>query len=200
MNILDNIKSPADVKKLSESECTELASEIRKRLVDVVSKNGGHLASNLGVVELTIALHRVFSSPKDTIIWDVGHQSYVHKMLTGRNKDMETLRKYNGLCGFTKRSESEHDPFGAGHSGTSISAAAGIATANRILDKKGHTIALVGDGAFAGGMIYEALNDCAERKLNLIVVLNENEMSISKNVGGMSKYLSKIKTSERYYN
>jgi 1-deoxy-D-xylulose-5-phosphate synthase len=181
LNFLQNIKSPADVKKLSKKEAEILAEEIRDHLLTTISKNGGHLASNLGVVELSIALHRVFNSPTDKIIWDVGHQSYVHKLLTGRFDKFSTIRQFGGLSGFTKRSESEHDPFGAGHSSTSISAAAGIARANKLKGSNAYTIAVVGDGAMTGGMIYEAMNDCAEQDIKLIAVLNDNEMSISKN-------------------
>ncbi len=199
MTLLQNIKSPDDVKKLSKKEAEILASEIREVLLDTVSTNGGHLASNLGVVELSIALHRVFDSPNDKIVWDVGHQSYVHKLLTGRFDQFSTLRQYGGLSGFTKRDESIHDPFGSGHSSTSLSAAAGIAQANKLNGSKNFTIAVVGDGAFTGGMIYEAMNDCSDKDLNLIAVLNDNEMSISKNVGGMSNYMSKFLTSKRYF-
>lgn len=199
MTFLQNIKSPEDVKKLTKKESEILAEEIREQLLSTVSKNGGHLASNLGVVELSIALHRVFESPKDKIIWDVGHQSYVHKLLTGRFDRFSTIRKYGGLSGFTKRDESEHDPFGSGHSSTSISAASGIARANKLKGSKAYTVAVVGDGALTGGMIYEAMNDCAEQDINLIVVLNDNEMSISKNVGGMSNYISRFLTSKRYF-
>ncbi len=199
MTFLQNINSPEDVKKLSIKESEILASEVREQLLETVSKNGGHLASNLGVVELSIALHRVFDSPKDKIIWDVGHQSYVHKLLTGRYDRFSTLRQYGGLSGFTKREESVHDPFGSGHSSTSISAAAGIAQANKINGVDAYTVAVIGDGAFTGGMIYEALNDCADKDLKLIAVLNDNEMSISKNVGGMSNYMSRFLTTKKYF-
>jgi len=199
LTFLQNIKSPADVKKLNKKEAEILAGEIREQLLDTVSKNGGHLASNLGVVELSIALHRVFDSPTDKIIWDVGHQSYVHKLLTGRFEKFSTLRQYEGLSGFTKREESIHDPFGAGHSSTSLSAAAGIAQANKLKGSDAYVVAVVGDGAFTGGMIYEAMNDCADKDLNIIAVLNDNEMSISKNVGGMSNYMSRFLTSKKYF-
>ncbi len=199
MTFLQNIKSPEDVKKLSKKEAEILATEIREQLLETVSKNGGHLASNLGVVELSIALHRVFNSPEDKIVWDVGHQSYVHKLLTGRFDSFSTIRKFGGLSGFTKRDESVHDPFGAGHSSTSISAAAGIARANKLKGSSAYSIAVVGDGALTGGMIYEAMNDCADRDINLIAILNDNEMSISKNVGGMSNYISRFLTSKKYF-
>ncbi len=199
LTFLPKIKSPEDVKKLSKKESVILANEIRETLLETVSKNGGHLASNLGVVELSIALHRVFDSPKDKIIWDVGHQSYVHKLLTGRFESFATLRKFGGISGFTKRDESVHDPFGAGHSSTSISAAAGIARANKLKGSDSYTVAIVGDGALTGGMIYEAMNDCADQDIKLIAVLNDNEMSISKNVGGMSNYISRFLTSKKYF-
>ena len=196
--ILEKINSPKDLKKLSDNELPILASEIRQTLLNTVSANGGHLAANLCVVELTIALHRVFDSPKDKIIFDVGHQSYVHKLLTGRQSEFSSLRKLGGISGFPKRSESDHDAFGAGHSSTSISAAAGIAAANALCGSDSYTIAVVGDGAFTGGMIYEALNNCAETE-RLIIVLNDNDMSISPNVGGMSKYFSKVRSSVKYF-
>ncbi len=196
--ILEKIDSPNDLKALPEEDLPILASEIRQTLLDTVSKNGGHLAANLCAVELTIALHRVFDSPKDKIIFDVGHQSYVHKILTGRKDEFSTLRKFNGLSGFPKRSESEHDAFGVGHSSTSISAAAGIAAANLLCGNDGYTVAVVGDGAFTGGMIYEALNNCSDKE-KLIIVLNDNDMSISANVGAMSTYFSKFRSSVKYF-
>lgn len=196
--LLQNINSPKDLKELGDAELKTLSDEIRQTLLDTVSKNGGHLAANLCVVELTLALHRVFDSPKDKIIFDVGHQSYVHKLLTGRRDEFSTLRKFGGISGFPKRSESEHDAFGAGHSSTSISAAAGIAAANQLSGSDAYTVAVVGDGAFTGGMIYEALNNCADKE-RLIIVLNDNDMSISPNVGGMSKYFSKVRTSAKYF-
>ena len=196
--MLDRINSPDDIKALSEDELLILSDEIRRVLLETVSVNGGHLAANLCVVELSIALHRVFDSPNDKIIFDVGHQSYVHKLLTGRRESFSTLRKFGGISGFPKRSESEHDAFGAGHSSTSISAAAGIAAANLLCGKDNYTVAVVGDGAFTGGMIYEALNNC-EDKDKLIIVLNDNDMSISPNVGGMSKYFSKVRSSVKYF-
>lgn len=196
--ILEKINSPLDLKSIPESELPKLAVEIRQKLLETVSKNGGHLAANLCITELTIALHRVFDSPKDKIVFDVGHQAYVHKLLTGRYNDFDSLRQWGGISGFPKRSESEHDAFGVGHSSTSISAAAGIAEANRILGKDVYTVAVVGDGAFTGGMIYEALNNCADKE-KLIIVLNDNDMSISPNVGGMSKYFSKVRSSAKYF-
>lgn len=199
LSILKNISSPRDLKELSYSDLDNLAGELRNKILDTVSNNGGHLASNLGFVETTIAIHRVFDAPEDQIVLDVGHQSYVHKLLTGRQNEFDTLRQWNGLSGFTNRQESVYDPFGAGHSGTSISAALGLASANQLNDNKNYVIAVVGDGSFTNGMIYEALNNCTKNNLRLIIILNDNEMSISENVGGLSKYLSKIRTSKRYF-
>lgn len=199
LNILDSINCPSDVKALDEKELPGLCGEIREFLVDKVTQNGGHLASNLGVVELSVALHRVFETPKDKIIFDVGHQSYVHKMLTGRKGDFDTLRQNGGLSGFTKRNESEHDAFGAGHSSTSVSAALGFAEADKLSGSDAYTVAVLGDGAFTGGMVHEALNNC-RRDLKLIVVINENEMSISKNIGRFADSLSKMRLSESYFN
>ena len=196
--ILENIHSPADVKAVGREDIPLLASEIRQKLLETVSKNGGHLASNLCVVELTIALHRVFDSPKDKIIFDVGHQSYVHKLLTGRYEGFDTLRELGGISGFPRRDESVHDPFGTGHSSTSVSAAAGIAKADRLNGIDAFTVAVVGDGAFTGGMIYEALNNCADID-RLVIILNDNDMSISPNVGGMSRYFSKFRSSAKYF-
>ena len=161
-NLLDRINSPADLKELSQEQILQLNEEIRSFLIENVTQSGGHLASNLGVVELTVALHRVFNSPCDRIIWDVGHQSYVHKILTGRKESFATLRAQDGLSGFTKRSESEHDPFGAGHSSTSVSASLGFAAADKLLQRDSYTVAVVGDGSFTGGMIYEAINNSVE--------------------------------------
>ncbi len=196
--ILEKINSPQDLKAIPDAQLGTLSAEIRQKLLDTVSKNGGHLAANLCVVELTIALHRAFESPKDKIIFDVGHQAYVHKLLTGRYNNFDTLRQWGGISGFPKRTESEHDAFGAGHSSTSISAAAGIAAANQLSGNDSYTVAVVGDGAFTGGMIYEALNNCADKE-KLIIVLNDNDMSISPNVGGMSKYFSKVRSSAKYF-
>ena len=198
---LPSIKSPADVKKIPEEELGNLISEIRQELIKTVSENGGHLASNLGVVELSVALHRVFNSPNDKIIWDVGHQCYVHKLLTGRFDDFETIRCPGGLSGFTRRYESEHDIMSGGHSSVALSAAYGIAAANKIKHKKNYTIAVVGDGAFTGGMVYEALNNAgrAGTGTRLIVILNDNEMSISKNVGALARYFATIRANPRYF-
>lgn len=196
--LLNLIDSPRDLKALPIEEIPKLNEEIRRFLVESVSKTGGHLASNLGVVELSVALHRVFDSPSDHIIWDVSHQGYVHKLLTGRRDRFSTLRTPGGLSGFLKRDESEHDPFGTGHSSTSLSAALGFAEADRIAGKDSYTIAVVGDGAYTGGMIHEALNNC-KKDLRLIIVLNENEMSISKNIGGFARSLSKLRTSPGYF-
>lgn len=195
---LNKIHSPADLKKLDNSEYPELAQEIREVLVDTVSKNGGHLASNLGAVELTIAIHLSFDSPKDKIVWDVGHQAYTHKLLTGRYDVFDTIRQKDGISGFCHPNESEHDTFYSGHSGTSVSSAFGIAEANKIKKNNNYTIAVIGDGSFTGGLVYEALNNAGRSKTNLIVILNDNEMSISKNVGSVAKYLTKIRSKKRY--
>lgn len=199
MNYLDRIKSPEDVKKLNKKELPELAQECREVLIQTVSKNGGHLASNLGVVELTIALHRVFNSPNDKIVWDVGHQAYTHKLLTGRYEEFSTIRKEGGLSGFTKPAESEHDIFYSGHSSVSISQALGIATANSISNEKNTTVAVIGDGALTGGLAYEALNNAGRVGKRLIVILNDNEMSISKNVGSVARYLAVVRSTPGYY-
>lgn len=197
-NYLENINSPEDVKKLSVPELNLLAQEIRDYLIDVTSKNGGHLAPNLGVVELTLALHKVFSTPKDKLIFDVGHQAYVHKIITGRREWFKTLRTYGGMSGFPKRSESEHDAFGAGHSSTSVSAAVGMAVARDLQGEDYDIVAVIGDGSMTGGMAFEALNNAGDLQKNMIVVLNDNEMSISKNVGAMSEYLNNLRTGETY--
>ena len=196
--MLEKIKSSEDVKKLSKQEKNELAEEIRKYVLEVVSENGGHLASNLGVVELTIALHSVFDMSKDKIIWDVGHQSYIHKILTGRKEQLKTLRKLDGIAGFPKTNECEADCFNTGHSSTSISAALGMARARDIKKENNSVIAVIGDGALTGGMAFEALNDAGCNKTKLTVILNDNEMSISKNTGGLSMMLSKIRTRKSY--
>lgn len=200
MSILDGINSPKDIKGLNNHELYQLCDEIRSFLIESISKTGGHLASNLGVVELTIALHKVFNMPEDKIIWDVGHQAYVHKILTGRKKQFSTLRKYQGMSGFPKPNESEYDIFAAGHSSTSISAALGVARARDLKKEKYSVVAVIGDGALTGGMAFEALNDAGMSKTNMIVVLNDNEMSISPNVGGLSTYLSKLRTEPAYIN
>lgn len=193
---LESIKSPSDLKNLSVSQLKELAKELRETIVETVSRNGGHLSSNLGVVELTIALHCVFNSPADKIIWDVGHQSYSHKILTGRYEKFSTLRKYKGISGFPKRQESEHDAFGTGHSSTSISAALGIIEGRDKNKEDFKVIAVIGDGAMTSGLAFEGLNNAGHLKKDLIVILNDNEMSISKNVGALSAYLNRILTGE----
>jgi len=197
--VLDKINSPADLKKLTQPELKQLASEIRQELVAIVSTNGGHLASNLGVVELTIALHRIFDSPRDKIIWDVGHQSYTHKLLTGRRKRFASLRQYRGLSGYTCRSESQHDPFGAGHASTSVSAALGMAVARDLAGDNYQVVAVIGDGAITGGMALEALNQVGHLGSRLILILNDNGMSISPTVGALAKLLSKVRFDHRYY-
>ncbi|MDI9475865.1 MAG: 1-deoxy-D-xylulose-5-phosphate synthase [Natronincolaceae bacterium] len=196
---LTKVNCVEDLKELNSKEMKILAEEIRQFLINSVSRTGGHLASNLGVVELTLALHAAFNSPEDKIVWDVGHQSYVHKILTGRKKQFLSLRQYKGLSGFPKRCESEHDVFGTGHSGTSISAAMGLATARDLKNEKYHVIAVIGDGAMTGGMAFEALNHAGQSQKNIIIVLNDNEMSISPNVGGLSNYLNRIRTAPIYF-
>lgn len=195
---LNKIHSPEDFKAIPSDKMADVARELRAELVKTVTKNGGHLASNLGVVELTMAIHRVFDSPRDHIIFDVGHQSYVHKMLTGRYDRMDTLRQPGGICGFTCRSESEHDCFGTGHSSTSLSAALGFAVSDKLAGSDAYTVAVIGDGAYTGGMIHEALNNC-KKGLNMVIILNENEMSISKNIGRFAKNLSRLRTNPRYF-
>ncbi|WP_370751608.1 1-deoxy-D-xylulose-5-phosphate synthase [Eubacterium sp.] len=195
---LDEINNINDIKKIPHDKYPVLAQEIRNFLVENVSKTGGHLASNLGVVELTMALHLVLNLPKDKIVWDVGHQAYTHKILTGRKDDFTTLRCFEGLSGFPKRNESEADSFDTGHSSTSISAALGIATANKLNGNDDKVVAVIGDGALTGGLAFEALNNVAALKRNFVIVLNDNNMSIAENVGGMSKYLNKIRVGEHY--
>tara|TARA_B100001250_G_scaffold410910_1_gene438340 strand:+ start:293 stop:2206 length:1914 start_codon:yes stop_codon:yes gene_type:complete len=196
---LNNINFPSDIKKLSQSNLKFLADEVRKEIIAAVSETGGHLGAGLGVVELTIALHYIFDTPSDKLIWDVGHQSYPHKILTGRKDRIKTLRKGKGLSGFTKRSESEYDPFGAAHSSTSISSALGIAVANKLSKKSNNVIAVIGDGAMSAGMAYEAMNNAGESKTKMIVVLNDNDMSIAKPVGAMRSYLAKILSGKIYF-
>ena len=196
---LNNINFPDDVRKLSQSDIKILADEVRQELIDVVSETGGHLGAGLGVVELTVVLHYIFNTPHDKLIWDVGHQTYPHKILTGRKNQIRTLRKGEGLSGFTKRTESEYDPFGAAHSSTSISSALGIALANKLSNKSGNVIAVIGDGAISAGMAYEAMNNAGESKTKIIVVLNDNDMSIAKPVGAMRKYLAKILSGKIYF-
>ena len=196
--MLEEINSPQDLKKLTLQQKKKLAEEIRNYIIEIVSKNGGHLASNLGVVELTIALHTVFNVPEDKIIWDVGHQCYVHKILTGRREEFKNLRKPNGLAGFPKSNESPADSFNTGHSSTSISAALGMAMARDLQGKNNAVIAVIGDGALTGGMALEALNDAGYSKCKMTVILNDNEMSISPNVGGLNKFLGKLRTKKLY--
>lgn len=197
-NLLDKINSPADVKKLSDEQLKQLAAEIRQLLIEVISHTGGHLAPNLGVVELTLALHKVFNTPQDKLVFDVGHQAYIHKIITGRREQFPTLRQYGGLSGFPKRSESEHDAFGTGHSSTSISAALGMAVARDLQGEDYNVVAIIGDGSMTGGMAFEALNNAGTLHKKMVVVLNDNEMSISKNVGAMSDYLYHLRTGETY--
>lgn len=197
-SILDKINSIEDLKKLKIKEKESLAEEIRTLLIQTVSENGGHLASNLGVVELTIALHSVYNAPEDKIIWDVGHQTYVHKILTGRKEKIDTIRKLNGIAGFPKTTESEYDCFNTGHSSTSISAALGMARARDLKGYNNKVVAVIGDGALTGGMALEALNDAGASKTNLTVILNDNGMSISKNVGGIPLSLSKLRAKKLY--
>lgn len=198
-NILSNIKHPSDVRKLSDGELELLCTEIRQALIDTVASNGGHLASNLGTVELTVALHKSFNSPDDKIIWDVGHQAYAHKLLTGRFPSFSTLRREDGISGFVRPDESEHDSFYEGHAGVSVSQAAGLAAANAIKGNRNYAVAVIGDGSFGNGMVYEALNHAGSTKSRLIVILNDNEMSISENVGAMARYLAKVRAKPEYY-
>jgi len=195
--LLESVNSPDDLKQLDKKNIPELCRQIRAFLIENIEKQGGHLASNLGITELTVAMHRVFDSPDDHIIFDVGHQAYVHKLLTGRREGFSDLRKTGGLSGFTSREESEHDPFGAGHSSTSISAALGFAVADKLSHSKNYTLAVLGDGAFTGGMVHEALNNC-ESDMRLIIILNENGMSISVNKGRFASYLSGVRISKGY--
>ena len=196
--MLNNIHKPSDIKKLDIEELNALAEEIKLFLIDSIEQTGGHLSSNLGTIELTLAMHYVFDTPNDTFVWDVGHQAYTHKILTGRKDLMSTLRQKGGLSGFTKRSESEHDAFGAGHSSTSISAALGIAIANKLQHKSDTSIAVIGDGALSGGMSFEAMNHAGDTDANLLIILNDNDMSISQNVGALSKYLTRLISGKIY--
>jgi len=196
--MLNNIHKPSDIKKLDIEELNALAEEIKLFLIDSIELTGGHLSSNLGTIELTLAMHYVFDTPNDTFVWDVGHQAYTHKILTGRKDLMSTLRQKDGLSGFTKRSESEHDAFGAGHSSTSISAALGIAIANKLQQKSNTSIAVIGDGALSGGMSFEAMNHAGDTDTNLLIILNDNDMSISQNVGALSKYLTRLISGKIY--
>src|ERR1700744_4906219 len=198
--ILETINSPADVKKLSIAELTQLAEEIRERLILGVAKTGGHIGPNLGVVELTIAMHYVFDTPRDSFVFDVSHQSYVHKILTGRLDRFDTIRQPGGLNGFMLRTESEHDSFGAGHAGTALSAALGMAVARDMSGGSEHIVALAGDAAFTNGISFEALNNIAAQTKRMIIILNDNEWSIDKNVGAIAEYFHKIATSPTYVN
>lgn len=199
MDMLKNIKTPADIKSLKADELTLLAAELRSVILDTVAKNGGHLASNLGIVEATLALHKVFNSPSDRIIFDVGHQSYAHKLLTGRYEGFSKLRKCDGVSGFSNPEESVHDPCFEGHCGTSISQALAFAVSDSLEGKQNYTVAVVGDGAFTNGMIYEAMNNCADKNLRLIILLNDNEMSISRNIGGLNRSFRRMRSSAGYF-
>ncbi|NOY66853.1 MAG: 1-deoxy-D-xylulose-5-phosphate synthase [Gammaproteobacteria bacterium] len=198
LSLLKSIHTPDDVRQLTRNQLKQLAEQLRHHLIEIVSQNGGHLSSSLGTVELTIALHHVFNTPDDRLIWDVGHQTYPHKMLTGRRERMHTVRKLHGLAGFPRREESEYDTFGVGHSSTSISAALGMAIANQHQENDRKAVAIIGDGAMTAGMAFEALNHAGDLDANLLVVLNDNKMSISKNVGGLSKYLARILSGKLY--
>ena len=200
MSILDKIKFPKDLKKLSINDLKVLNDELRTFTIEAVSKTGGHLGASLGVVELTVALHYVFNTPSDKIVWDVGHQTYPHKILTGRKNKILTLRKKNGLSGFTKRSESIYDPFGAAHSSTSVSANLGITAARDLLNKNFDVVSVIGDGAISAGMAFEGLNNIGHLNKNSLIVLNDNEMSIAQPVGAMSKYLVNLLSSKTYEN
>src|SRR5271155_3087395 len=189
--LLDRVKIPSDMRNLSNDQLKQLADELRAETVDTVSVTGGHLGSSLGVVELTVAIHAVFDTPRDRLIWDVGHQAYPHKILTGRRDRIRTLRQGGGLSGFTRRSESEYDPFGAAHSSTSISAGLGMAVARDLMGGDNNVIAVIGDGSMSAGMAYEAMNNAGASKSRLIVILNDNDMSIAPPVGAMSAYLSR---------
>ncbi|MDE6411505.1 MAG: 1-deoxy-D-xylulose-5-phosphate synthase [Clostridia bacterium] len=197
--VLENVHSPDVLKVLTLEELASLAGEIREKIIDAVSKNGGHLASNLGIVEVTLALHKVFNAPSDQFLFDVGHQSYAHKLVTGRVEDFHTLRQKDGVSGFEKRGESEYDVMCEGHSGASLSQALGLAAANKFKGSEAYTVCVIGDGSLTNGMIYEALNNCADKDLRLLIVVNDNDMSISANIGGMHNHLTKLRTSKRYF-
>ncbi len=199
-SLLDRINYPTDLRKLKKEELKILSKELREELINAVSTTGGHLGAGLGVVELTIALHYVFNTPKDKLVWDVGHQAYPHKIITGRRDRIRTLRKGGGLSGFTKRSESEYDPFGAAHSSTSISSTLGMAVANSLSNNSNHVVAVIGDGAMSAGMAYEAMNNAGAMKSKLIVILNDNDMSIAPPVGAMSSYLARLMSGKTYFN
>ncbi len=196
--LLDTVNTPEDLRKLDKSQLRQLSDELRAEVIDAVGQTGGHLGSGLGVVELTAAIHYVFDTPQDKLVWDVGQQCYPHKILTGRRDRIRTLRQGGGLSGFTKRSESEYDPFGAAHSSTSISAALGFAMANKMQDRPGRGIAVIGDGAMSAGMAYEAMNNAEQAGNRLVVILNDNDMSIAPPVGGLSAYLARMVSSSEY--
>ncbi|MEO7815288.1 MAG: 1-deoxy-D-xylulose-5-phosphate synthase N-terminal domain-containing protein, partial [Sphingomicrobium sp.] len=196
--LLDTIDSPADIRALSKEQLPQLSDELRAEMISAVSVTGGHLGAGLGVVELTVAIHHVFDTPRDTLVWDVGHQAYPHKIVTGRRSRMRTLRMGDGLSGFTKRSESEYDPFGAAHSSTSISAALGFAIANKLDDNTKRAIAVIGDGAMTAGMAYEAMNNAEAAGNRLIVILNDNDMSIAPPVGALRNSLARLVSSGKY--
>ncbi len=196
--LLDKVNVPADLRKLEPSQLRQLADELRSETISAVSVTGGHLGAGLGVVELTTAIHYVFNTPEDRLVWDVGHQCYPHKILTGRRDRIRTLRTGGGLSGFTKRSESEYDPFGAAHSSTSISAALGFAIANKLADKPGKAIAVIGDGSMSAGMAYEAMNNAQAAGNRLVVILNDNDMSLAPPVGGLSAYLARLVSSRTF--
>src|SRR5499427_7616815 len=198
MSLLDRVQLPADLRGLARDDLPRLAEDIRARLVDVCSRTGGHIGAGLGVVELTIALHYAFDTPRDQLVWDVGHQGYPHKLLTGRNARMETLRQEGGVSGFLKRSESEYDAFGAGHASTSISAALGMAVGRDVRGEDFKVAAVVGDGALTSGLAYEGLNNAGHSGRDIVVILNDNEMSIAPNVGAMSKYLNSVQRNSLY--
>src|SRR6188768_3650973 len=196
--LLDTVDTPADLRRIERKDLRQLADELRAEMIDAVGSTGGHLGSGLGVVELTVAAHYVFDTPTDRLIWDVGHQAYPHKILTGRRDRIRTLRQGGGLSGFTKRSESEYDPFGAAHSSTSISAGLGFAIANKLAGTPGKAIAVIGDGAMSAGMAYEAMNNAEQAGNRLVVILNDNDMSIAPPVGGLSAYLARLISSQEY--
>jgi 1-deoxy-D-xylulose-5-phosphate synthase len=198
MTILDRVQSPTDLRELTPDELRQLADDVRARLIDVCSRTGGHIGAGLGVVELTIALHYAFDTPRDQLVWDVGHQGYPHKVLTGRNKDLETLRQEHGVSGFLKRTESEYDAFGAGHAATSISVALGIAAGRDVRGEEFKVVAVIGDGSLTSGLAYEGLNNAGHSDRDIVVVLNDNEMSIAPNVGAMSKYLTSVQQNSLY--
>ena len=197
--LIKQINFPADLRKFKKSDLKKISNELREELIEVVSETGGHLGAGLGVVELTVALHYVFDTPKDKLVWDVSHQCYPHKIITGRRDKIKTLRKGGGLSGFTKRSESEYDPFGAAHSSTSISSTLGMAVAKKLSNNNNNVIAVIGDGAMSAGMAYEAMNNAGALKSKLIVVLNDNDMSIARPVGAMSNYLAKLLSGKLYF-